>query len=83
MYSIGKDKRIDEQISALPAESLSSFAETMAFLEITRGQDSSVDLITPRANILSKVFGPEGRGLVVYLVMERDRRVELLEVLWL
>ncbi|RZT85931.1 hypothetical protein EV383_2818 [Pseudonocardia sediminis] len=29
-----------------------------------------------------RTFGPYDRGAVFYLVQERDRRVDLLDVLW-
>lgn len=30
----------------------------------------------------SWTFGPEGRGAIYYLIQERDRLVDLLDVLW-
>jgi hypothetical protein len=29
------------------------------------------------------LFGPEGAGEVIYLILEHDRRVELLRVHWI
>jgi hypothetical protein len=36
----------------------------------------------PDGPVRQLVFGPGGYGLVTYLIMERDRRVDVLEVQW-
>ena len=37
----------------------------------------------PDAPVRTIAFGPDGQGLVTYLILDSQRRVDVLDVLWL
>ncbi len=83
MYLVDTDDDVDEQIAALPAAALPSFAELMAMLEISPWSGASYDRERPDANMRTHHFGAGNEGFVVYLVLELERRVSVLRVVWL
>lgn len=42
----------------------------------------SINKATPDGEVRQMVFGPGGKGLVTYLVLEDQRRVDVLLVTW-
>lgn len=42
----------------------------------------SLNDTNPHAEVRQMVFGPGGRGLVTYLILEDQRRVDVLQVNW-
>ncbi|MGH3696545.1 MAG: hypothetical protein ACRDRX_21565 [Pseudonocardiaceae bacterium] len=83
MYIVDTDDDVDEQIAALPAKALSSFAELMTLLELSPWAGASYDREQPSANMRTHPFGPAGAGFIIYLILEQERRVSLLRVVWL
>ncbi|WP_242623086.1 hypothetical protein [Pseudonocardia sediminis] len=82
MYTIRSSDQVDDQITHLPADALVGFVETRAVLELAPCSGRSVNTAAPDALVRFRTFGPYDRGAVFYLVQERDRRVDLLDVLW-
>ncbi len=82
MYMVRSSHQVDDQITHLPSEALTAFAELRAVLELTPWSGDSINDRNPNAPVRSWAFGPEGRGVVYYLIQERDRLVDLLDVLW-
>ncbi len=83
MYRVTTDEQSQLQIDALPANALAPFAEARAVLEVAPWGGDSLNDDNPDAPVRSLVFGPTHQGLVTYLVLERQRRVDVLDVLWL
>ncbi|WP_246633184.1 hypothetical protein [Pseudonocardia nigra] len=84
MYRITTDQQSQPQIDALPPEALAPFAEVRATLEVapwTAGD--SLNDNNPDGAVRTLVFGPDRQGMVTYLVLDEQRRVDLLDVLWL
>jgi hypothetical protein len=82
VYSVDIDSEVDEQISALPAGALPSFAELMVLLEIAPWSGSAYNRKRPDANMRTHTFGADHEGLVIYLVIEDQRRVSVVRVIW-
>lgn len=82
MYSIENDTEAIAQISALPAETLKAYAELMALLELAPWSGDAYNRERPDANMRAHPFGEHDRGLAIYLVLEDQRRVIILRVLW-
>ena len=79
---IGIDPRAQDAIAALPAEALLALAEALAVLELApggAGRSVNPDL-NPDAAVRNLPFG--GTGMITYLVLERDRRVDVLLITW-
>ncbi|MGH3897248.1 MAG: hypothetical protein ACRDTA_03160 [Pseudonocardiaceae bacterium] len=80
MYSVITDEQTDQQIAALPAEVLGSFAEARTLLEIHPWSGDPIHRGNPEGPVRTLAFGHA--GMIIYLIMEELRRVDLLEVLW-
>lgn len=52
-------------------------------LEVAPWGGDPLSAADPGSPVRTVAFGPHGQGLVTYLILERDRRVDLLDVLWL
>jgi hypothetical protein len=84
MYDVTTDERSQPQIEARPADGSAPFAEVRAALEVAPwSTGDSLNDEHPEAPVRSVVFGAEGQGMVTYLVLERQRRVDVLDVTWL
>jgi len=82
MYSIHTDSAILEQVETLPADALPFYAELLALLQIAPWSGHAYNRERPEANMRTHTFGADGEGMVIYLVLEDQRRVSLLQVLW-
>jgi hypothetical protein len=83
VYRVTTDERSQPQIDALPTEALAAFAEARAMLEVAPWGGDPLDDGNPDAPVRTLPFGPIQQGLLTYLILERERRVDLLDVLWL
>jgi len=81
VYSLETDHEALEQIAALPSEALSPYAELMAVLEVAPWSGDAYNRQRPEANMRTHSFG-DSAGLVIYLVLEDQRRVVVLRVIW-
>jgi hypothetical protein len=82
VYSVDIDSEVDEQISALPEAALPSLAELMVLLEIAPWSGNAYNRKRPDANMRTQTFGTDHEGLVIYLVIEDQRRVSVVRVIW-
>lgn len=80
MYDVDGDDAVGQQIEALPATMLAAFAELRTALEVAPWAGDSINVDRPDEPVRTLTFGPGGAGLVVYLVLEDQRRAELLQV---
>lgn len=82
MYRLVTHDQAREQVTALPSESLSSYAETLGVMKLMPWNGRPLNEANPDGPVRQLIFGPGGFGLVTYLIIERDRRVDVLEVQW-
>lgn len=84
MYRVetgGED--IDASIEALPPEFLPAFAELRAALEVAPWTVGRPYVATNPAGSRTASFGPQERGMLLYVVQEHDRVVAIWQVaLW-
>ncbi|MFI6883838.1 hypothetical protein [Streptosporangium canum] len=73
-----------DQVAALPKEVLPALAEVFALLEVQpwAGRSLNPDR-NPDAAVRTHPFGGSGLGGVVYLILDDQRLVEVLEIVWL
>lgn len=81
MYSVVTDDHVQHQVEALPHDALDSFAELRVVLEVNPWSGDSVNANNPDGPVRTLTFG-HGLGLVTYLILEDQRRVDLLIVQW-
>jgi hypothetical protein len=68
------------QVAALPAVALAPYAELRVLLETAPWAGDPYREDYPGGPVRTIAFGE--RGLAMYLILERQRRVEILDVLW-
>jgi len=83
VYSVETVADAQDEIAALPAGALASFAELMALLEVAPWSGDAYNRRRPDANMRAHPFGIHDEGLAIYLILESDRRVMLVRVLWI
>jgi hypothetical protein len=79
-YEILPDVR--DHVDGLPRAALVSYAELIAFVELTPWDGAPYRDDKPDGTMRKVVFGPAGEGIVVYLVLEDQRRVVVVSVTW-
>jgi plasmid stabilization system protein ParE len=82
VYAVESEHHALEQVAALPAEALPYYAELMTVLETAPWGGEPYDRQRPDGNMRTYVFGKHDQGMVIYLVLEDQRRVVVLRVLW-
>ena len=82
MYSVETEQDALKQVAALPADALASYAEIMALLEVAPWSGDAYNRERPDANMRAHGFGEQGEGLVIYLILEDQRRVIVLRAIW-
>lgn len=81
MYNVTTDNQSQPQIEALPAEALAPFGgPRRAGAGPWNGRP--YHRRQPDSAMRTLTFGPQGEGKIVYLILEDQRRVDLLVVLW-
>lgn len=83
LYSYEQTDDVGQSLQALPVELLKPFAELIAFLELTPWAGQPYQPGNPGGNLRKLVFGPEGEALVTYLILEDQRRVVAVSLIWL
>lgn len=81
MYRVITDDLVQHQVDALPAEALAAFAELRTLLEVQPWSGEPLNKANP-TGVLTLPFGPYGEGLIYYLVLEDQRRIDLLKLIW-
>ena len=82
MYHVEVNDDVADQIAALPAEALHSFASVLDLLALHPWSGDSYNRRNPDAEMRVHTLGEKHEGLIVYLILERQQRVAVLRVLW-
>ena len=82
MYSVETDLEAVDQVEALPSKALVPYAEVVSLLEIAPWSGASYNRERPDVSTRTLTFGENGEGLVIYVVLDDQRRVVVLRVLW-
>jgi hypothetical protein len=71
-----------EQITALPDEALNGYADVLGVLELAPWSGQPQHEGNPDGAVRRWLFGPDGAGQIVYLILEDQREVHVLLVQW-
>jgi hypothetical protein len=82
MYAVESETEALGQIEALPADVLPAYAELMSLLEIAPWSGEPFNRKRLDGALRTHPFGAHGQGLAIYLVLEEQRRVVVVRVLW-
>ncbi|MDP9842671.1 hypothetical protein [Streptosporangium lutulentum] len=82
MYRVEHDPEALAQLDALPVEALPFYLELRAALETAPWGFPSASATNPDGPLRSAAFGDHKRGLAFFLILEDQRRVAVVKVLW-
>lgn len=83
MYRIRTDHQAREQIAALPDDALEHYAQVLGVLELVPWHGHPHNEDNPKGALRQLIFGRHSQGVVLYLTLEDQRHVDVLEVLWI
>lgn len=83
MYRVTTDEQSQPQIEALPSAAEAPFAEARVVLEVSPWSGDPLLADRPDTGIRTLTFGPCGQGMITYLIFEDQRRVDILDVVWI
>jgi hypothetical protein len=83
LYTVTLDDESRQQIEALPPAALAQFAELRTMLEVAPWNGDPLNKLKPDSSMRTGTFGPNNEGMTVYLILEAQRRVDLLTVVWM
>lgn len=81
MYQVITDDLVQQQVDQLPTAALAPFAQLRTLLEIKPWSGDAVNQNNPDGPVRTLTFG-QGLGLAAYLILDDQRRVDLLQVTW-
>jgi hypothetical protein len=82
MYSVEWEQQALDQLGTLPSKAFPFYAELVTLLQLAPWSGESYSKQRPDANMRTHSFGEHGEGLVIYLILEDQRRVVVLRALW-
>jgi hypothetical protein len=80
VYKVETDPSAEADVEALPVEALAPYAELRVMLETSPWTGAPYHRDNPDGAVRVQTFG--AGGLAVYLVLEDQRRVDVLLVQW-
>jgi hypothetical protein len=83
MYAVEIDDDAADQIAKLSPDALNAFAVVVDLVEFHPWSGDSYNRQRPDGNMRTHLFGDEHEGLAIYLILEEQRRVIVLRVIWL
>lgn len=81
-YTLDLDPVARAQILALPPEGAVELADAMTVLELVPERGEPLNADNPTGGVYQLTFG-DGRGLITYLLLADQDRVDVLIVTWL
>ncbi len=83
MYRLD-DGDVADHLRSLPPTALTAYAEVRAALEVAPWAGEPASTRNPDGPVRFLPFASDGgSGFVYYLILERERRVDVLELFWL
>jgi len=83
VYRVVTYPEASDQIDELPPHLLGDYARALDVLAAAPWDGPPHNANNPDAEVRRWLFGPLGVGQVLYLVLEREREVHVLRVVWL
>ncbi|RJQ79422.1 hypothetical protein D5S17_10430 [Pseudonocardiaceae bacterium YIM PH 21723] len=82
-YLINLDDLSSVQLEALPIRTLQSVAEVFTMLELTPENGRPINDENPECAVLQVIFGEHSEGIISYLLLPDQQRVDIVHILWL
>lgn len=82
MYTIEPYPEAEAAIAALPETARDGYDDAVKVMQLVPWNGQPYSDAEPGGPMRQLVFGPGGMGLVTYLVLEDQQRVDVLRVAW-
>lgn len=82
MYEYSLPPEIRAAMAALPSSALVPLFEVLAVLQVAPWGGEPHHKDNPDGAVRRLLFGPAGAGLLVYVILENTRQVEVVTLLW-
>jgi hypothetical protein len=82
LYRIRTDRQARDQIAALPDEALEPYAQVLGVLELVPWHGHPHNDDNPKGAVRQLLFGAGTQGIVIYLILDDQLCVDVLEVMW-
>jgi hypothetical protein len=82
LYRIRTDRSARDQIAALSDDALESYAQVLGVLELVPWHGRPHNEDNPKGAVRQLLFGSRNQGIVIYLILDDQLCVDVLEVLW-
>jgi hypothetical protein len=79
VYHVVTYEEAAAQIAALPVEGLVAYGQLLDVLQLTPWNGPSINPENPRGPVRLWTFA---RGMVTYLILEDQQRVDVIDVVW-
>jgi hypothetical protein len=83
VYRVETDAAAQHQVDALPGYALAAYAEPRTVLEVAPWSGEPVNKANPDGPVRILLFGKDHQGMTTYLILEDQRRVDVLQVVWI
>ncbi|GAA0394901.1 hypothetical protein Acor_64550 [Acrocarpospora corrugata] len=82
MYSVDLLEEAFDYLAALPAEARGAFLALWDLLELHPWSGDPANRQRPEVNMRTHPFGDRRQGLATYLILEDQRKVFVLRIVW-
>lgn len=82
MYQIRTYPEARAEIAALPTAAALGYAEALGLMRLMPWNGHPLNEDNPDGAVRALVFGPEARGMVTYLILDREQQVDVITVHW-
>ena len=83
MYRIRTYHEAQEQVAALPDEALEAYTQALGVLELVPWNGLPHNEDNPKGALRQLLFGADGQGCVIYLILDDQRYVDVVRILWI
>ena len=83
MYVVETVEEVSHQVGALPKNGIDAFAALVDLLKLHPWSGDAYIRQRPEGNMRTHPFGDHSEGLAIYVILEEERRVVIVRVLWL
>lgn len=82
MYTVEPYPEVEDAVAALPKVARAGYEDAVKVMGLMPWNGTPYVGSKPDGSMRTLVFGPYGNGIVTYLILEDQQRVDVLRVQW-